>query len=103
MAVMADKELRGIAVVDAGATNIKLALFDADGALIAERKGPSRHLPGPPYAHLDPEAVVELCRTALPELDRILPIDQIVPCAHGSALACLKADGALALPVMDYM
>jgi sugar (pentulose or hexulose) kinase len=25
-----------------------------------------------------------------------------VPCAHGAALACLAADGSLALPVMDY-
>jgi sugar (pentulose or hexulose) kinase len=39
----------------------------------------------------------------LPALDQILPIDTIVPAAHGAALACLAQDGTLALPVMDYM
>jgi sugar (pentulose or hexulose) kinase len=38
----------------------------------------------------------------LPELDRVVPLDVIIPCAHGAALACLAADGSLALPVMDY-
>ena len=34
---------------------------------------------------------------------RTLPVDVIVPCAHGSALALLDEAGALALPVMDYL
>ena len=93
---------RGIAVVDAGFTNTKIALFSPAGELLAERKAPSRHVPGPPYLHIDPEPLVQLCRSALPELDRILPIDAIVPCAHGAAMACLDAEGQLALPVMDY-
>ena len=57
---------------------------------------------GPPYRSIDPAPLVALCRTALSELDAILPIDVVVPCAHGAALACLAADGSLALPVMDY-
>lgn len=93
---------RGLAVVDVGATNVKVALFDGAGNLRAERKAPSRHVEGPPYRHIDPEAMAALCRTALPELDAILPIDTVVPCAHGAAAACLAADGRLALPVMDY-
>jgi sugar (pentulose or hexulose) kinase len=93
---------RGFAVVDVGATNAKVALFDRDGTLRAERKAPSRHVEGPPYRHIDPEAMAALCRAALPELDAMLPIDTVVPCAHGAALACIAADGSLALPVMDY-
>ncbi len=93
---------RGIAVVDAGATNTKIALFDGTGSLVAERKIASRHAEGPPYRHIDPEPLVDLCRTALPELDAILPVDAIVPCAHGSALACLDEAGGLVLPIMDY-
>ena len=93
---------RGIAVVDAGSTNSKIALFDAGGSLVAERKIASRHVEGPPYRHIDPEPLVELCRTVLPELDAILPVDAIVPCGHGAALACLDANGKLALPIMDY-
>ncbi len=99
---MRESSPRGIAVVDVGYTNTKIALFSAQGELLAERKGPSRHVPGPPYLHIDPEPMVELCRTALPELDAILPIDAIVPTAHGAAMACLDQNGDLALPVMDY-
>ena len=32
----------------------------------------------------------------------MLPIDAIVPTAHGAAMACLDEKGDLALPVMDY-
>jgi len=93
---------RGIAVVDVGFTNTKIALFSSAGEVLAERKGPSRHVAGPPYISIDPEPMVALCRSALPELDRIMPIDVIVPTAHGAAMACLDASGQLALPVMDY-
>ena len=99
---MTGKAPRGIAVVDVGFTNTKIVLFNSQGGVLAERKVPSRHVPGPPYLWIDPEPMVELCRSALPELDRILPIDAIVPSAHGAAMACLDAKGNLALPVMDY-
>ncbi len=99
---MRESSPRGIAVVDVGFTNTKIALFSGAGELLAERKAASRHVPGPPYLHIDPEPMVALCRTALAELDRILPIDAIVPTAHGAAMACLDAEGNLALPVMDY-
>ena len=99
---MGQQQLRGIAVVDVGYTNTKIALFSPQGELLAERKAPSLHLPAPPYRHIDPEPMVALCRSALPELDRMLPIDAVVPTAHGAAMACLDAQGNLALPVMDY-
>jgi L-fuculokinase len=93
---------RGIAVVDAGKTNTKIILFGPDGRPVAERKVASLNHEGPPYRTIDPAPLIKLCRTALPELDAILPIDIVVPCAHGAALACLTKDGSLALPVMDY-
>jgi sugar (pentulose or hexulose) kinase len=93
---------RGIVVVDAGATNTKIVLFDSTCRLLAERRFASRHVEGPPYRWIDPEPVVAAMREALPELDRILPVDAVVPCAHGAALACLDAGGGLALPIMDY-
>ncbi|MCA3560031.1 MAG: sugar kinase [Aestuariivirga sp.] len=99
---MGQDGLRGIAVVDVGFTNTKIALFSKAGELLAERKAPSRHVPAPPYKHIDPEPMVALCRSALPELDAMLPIDAIVPTAHGAAMACLDAEGKLALPVMGY-
>ncbi len=94
---------RGIAIADVGYTNTKIALFSPEGEMLAERKIASRHVEGPPYRHIDPEPMVALFREALPELDAILPVDAIVPCAHGAAMACLDAQGQLALPVMDYM
>ena len=93
---------RGIAVVDAGKTNTKIVLFGPDGRPVAERKVASLNHEGPPYRTIDPAPLIELCRRILPELDAILPIDVVVPSAHGAALACLAADGTLALPVMDY-
>ena len=93
---------RGIAVVDAGKTNTKIVLFGPDGRPVAERKAASLNHEGPPYRSIDPAPLIALCQSALPELDAILPIDIVVPCAHGAALACLEADGSLALPVMDY-
>jgi sugar (pentulose or hexulose) kinase len=94
--------LRGIAVVDAGKTNTKVILFDGAGKPLATRTVASLNHEGPPYRTIDPAPLIGLCRTALAELDAILPIDVVVPCAHGAALACLAADGSLALPVMDY-
>jgi len=93
---------RGIAVIDAGKTNTKIVLFGPDGRPVAERKAASLNHEGPPYRAIDPAPLVELCRRILPELDAILPIDVVVPSAHGAALACLAADGSLPLPVMDY-
>jgi sugar (pentulose or hexulose) kinase len=99
---MGQTDPRGIAVVDVGYTNTKIALFSPSGEMVAERKTVNRHAPGPPYPHINPEPMLALCRSALPELDAILPIDAIMPAAHGAALACLGQDGNLALPVMDY-
>jgi sugar (pentulose or hexulose) kinase len=93
---------RGIAVSDVGYTNTKLVLFSPDGQPVAERKVASVHHDGPPYRWIDPEPMAALFRTALSELDAILPVDVVVPSAHGAALALLKADGTLAMPVMDY-
>jgi len=100
---MGARKPRGIAVADVGATNSKVALFDSGLNLIAERKIASTHRAAPPYAHIDPEPLAAFLAKALPELDAVLPVDTIVPAAHGAALACLAADGSLALPVMDYM
>ncbi len=99
---MIQSEVRGIAVLDVGATNTRLMLFDGEGRVVAEARRASPHRPGPPYAALDPEPLLDFVAEALPDLDRQLPVDAVVPCAHGSALACLASDGTPALPVMDY-
>ena len=97
------EELRGIAVVDVGATNSKIVLFDSSGKVLAERKTSSRHVAGPPYLHLDPKHLAAFCAEHLPDLDAVMPIDVIVPAAHGGSIVCLDERGELALPMMDYM
>lgn len=93
---------RGIVVVDVGYTNTKAILFSPDLRILAERKISSRHLEGPPYKMIDPEPVIAFLKTALPELDAILPVDCIVPSAHGACIVSLRDDGTLAFPIMDY-
>ncbi len=99
---MATTHPRGIAVADLGSTNTKLALFTSAGEMVAERKTVACHVPGPPYGFIDPEPVMAFLAEAIPDLDRLLPVDVIVPCSHGASLACLDAQGELALPIMDY-
>lgn len=95
--------LRGILVVDVGYTNSKAVLFDQELRLVAERKMASAHKSGSLYNVLDPEPFASFLQKAIPELDAIMHIGCIVPCAHGAAMALLKSDGTLAMPIMDYM
>ena len=94
---------RGIAVVDIGATNSKVALFDAGLQEIARRKTETVHHDGPPYRHVDAQRIVEFAIGAIGELDRVLPVDVIVVSAFGSTLGCVDETGELATPVMDYL
>jgi sugar (pentulose or hexulose) kinase len=100
---MAANVPRGVAVVDIGATNSKVALFDSALEEIDRRKTETVHHEGPPYRHVDAERIVEFAVGAIGELDRVLPIDVIVVSAFGSTLGCVDETGALATPVMDYL
>jgi sugar (pentulose or hexulose) kinase len=94
---------RGIAVVDIGATNSKVVLFDSSLAEIDRRKTDTVHRDAPPYRHIDAQRIVEFTIGAIGELDRIRPVDVIVVSAFGSTLACVDDKGELATPVMDYL
>lgn len=93
---------RGIAVVDVGFTNSKVILYDSALNVVAERKVTSPHHDGTHYREIDVEPILDFARKAIVELDAVLPIDAIVPTAHGACIVSLKADGSLAVPVMDY-
>ncbi len=94
---------RGIAVVDVGFTNSKVILYDAALKIVGERKIMSPHHDGTHYREIDVGLILDFAQNAINELDAIMPIDAIVPSAHGACIVCLKADGSLAVPVMDYM
>ncbi len=96
-------EPRSIAVIDVGATNAKLVHFDPELRVLSERAFPVRRRAGPPYLHLEPEAIVEAARAGLAAFDAERPVDAIIPATHGSALALLDRAGRLALPVMSYL
>lgn len=100
---MAGNAPRGIAVVDIGATNSKVGLFNAALEEVDRRKTETIHRDGPPYRHIDAERIVAFVGAAIGELDRVLPIDVIVVSAFGSTLGCIDETGALATPVMDYL
>jgi sugar (pentulose or hexulose) kinase len=93
---------RGIVVVDVGYTNTKAILFSPELRVIATRTIPSCHKQGPDYKIIDAEPVFNFLEKILPELDQILPVDCIVPSAHGACIVSLNADGSLAFPIMDY-
>jgi sugar (pentulose or hexulose) kinase len=93
---------RGIAVVDVGFTNSKVILYDTSLKILGERKITSPHHVGEHYREIDVAPILNFARQAINELDALLPIDTIVPSAHGACILCLKADGSLAVPVMDY-
>ncbi|MDH3715809.1 MAG: hypothetical protein OET44_18400 [Gammaproteobacteria bacterium] len=97
-----EQGLRGIAVLDIGATNTKLVLFAADLTVLAEHAVPAQRRADPPYLAIDPQPVMTLVAQALPEFDAQLPVDAIVPCAHGSAAALVDGEGQLVLPIMSY-
>ncbi|WP_136443746.1 FGGY-family carbohydrate kinase [Pacificoceanicola onchidii] len=93
----------GIAVIDVGATNSKVILFDDALNEIDSRKVPTVHMGGPPYTHLDDASLMAFATDALVELDRKLPIDTISISAFGATVACLDGQGQLTTPVMDYL
>jgi L-fuculokinase len=88
-------------VLDVGKTNVKLALFTREGALLWDRSRPNRPLPAPPYLHTDIEAIWSFFVASLAEAAKSHEIDTIVTTAHGAAAVLVDADG-LALPMLDY-
>ncbi len=88
--------------MDVGSTNVKATLFDRGLNVLESRSTASAWHEGPPYLHIDPEPVIEFARQSIAEFDRMLPVDAIVPGAHGSSLALLDDGGELTLPIMAY-
>src|SRR5215207_2160301 len=89
-----------VAVLDIGKTNVKLATFAPDGALLWERSTPNHVLPGPPYPHADVDSIWAFCLEAVGQANKAREIREIVPTTHGAAGA-LVDDRSLLLPIMD--
>jgi L-fuculokinase len=97
-----DSALRGICVLDAGSTNVKALLFDSGLNLVASRGQIAVRHDRAPWLTIDLEPAIAFFRESLAAFDRILPVDAIVPCSHGSSAVLAGADGMPVLPVMSY-
>ncbi|MEW7847625.1 FGGY family carbohydrate kinase [Massilia aurea] len=88
-------------VLDIGKTNVKLALVDAAGRLLAEARRPNAILHDGPYPHHDTDGIwtwmLATCRSFAGQAR----VTAIVPVTHG-ATAALVDDAGLVLPVLDY-
>jgi L-fuculokinase len=88
-------------VLDIGKTNVKLALVDAAGTLLAEERRTNAILQDGPYPHHDIDGIwtwmLATCRTFATMAD----VSAIVPVTHGATAALVGAD-CLVLPVLDY-
>ncbi|MGH8855911.1 MAG: FGGY-family carbohydrate kinase [Telluria sp.] len=88
-------------VLDIGKTNVKLALVDASGRLIAEERRPNAILHDGPYPHHDTDGIWNWMLATCRGFAGRARITAIVPVTHG-ATAALVDDEGLVLPVLDY-
>ena len=80
------------AVLDIGKTNVKVASFASDGALVWERSVPNCMLPGPLYPHADVEQIWAFLLSALADVNKVSPIAAIVNSSNEyRGLACASA------------
>jgi sugar (pentulose or hexulose) kinase len=93
-----------VAVFDVGKTNIKLAVFDRAGKLLAERSEANAPLAPDaesPYLRLDTEGAWAFLLGALTEFGARLPLEAITVVTHGCGGVLVGDEGVLA-PPFDY-
>lgn len=96
-------EHRRIAVLDIGKTNAKVVVLDgATGAEIAVVKTPNTVVRTQPYPHYDIDALWAFTLGAFKRFAASPGFDAISITTHGASAALLDANGALAMPVLDY-
>lgn len=88
-------------MLDIGKTNVVLCVFDVDTCLLEQVSIRNESRPGPPYTHLDAEALWSWLLEQLSGLSERWAIDTIVATTHGCAPALVDDDG-LVLPIPDY-
>jgi L-fuculokinase len=93
-----------VAALDIGKTNVKVALFDDSGALIAERSQPNVPLPANaqwPYLRMDVETIWAFVLKALAELNAVSAIQAVSISSHGASGVLVDENGPSPPPV-DY-
>ena len=99
---MASEKRSAVVVFDVGKTHVKLLAIEPDsGKVIEALQTGNRPLEGPPYPHVDVDAIFAWLLGALATFGQRFRIKAIVPSAYGST-AALVDDQGLVLPMMDY-
>ncbi|MFC5462650.1 FGGY-family carbohydrate kinase [Massilia niabensis] len=88
-------------VLDIGKTNVKLALIDAGGAVLAEERRPNAIVHDGPYPLHDTDGIWEWMLATCRTFAGLAQVSAIVPVTHGATAALVDDDG-LVLPVLDY-
>jgi sugar (pentulose or hexulose) kinase len=88
-------------VLDIGKTNVKLALVDAGGRLLAEERRPNAILNDGPYPHHDTDGIWNWMLATCRAFAKRAQVSAIVPVTHGATAALVDEHG-LVLPVLDY-
>ncbi len=94
-----------VVVFDLGSTNLKASVVDRQGRILETVKVGNRHVPGPPYLHINTDLIWRWLSDTLAPLVAKWNVAALVPCAHGSALALLRpsrGQDGLAMPMMFY-
>ncbi len=90
------------AILDIGKTNVKLCLLDDTGQTVWSRYRRNEVVGDEPYPHFDVDALWQWLLAALTEAAEAFAVEAINVSTHGACAALVKADGALAMPVLDY-
>jgi sugar (pentulose or hexulose) kinase len=90
-----------VVVFDVGKTHVKLLAIASEGGVVEAVQTGNRPIEGPPYLHVDVEAIFSWLTEALADLAARFDVLAIVPCAYGSTAALVDEHG-LVLPMMDY-
>ncbi|MEM9106045.1 MAG: L-fuculose kinase [Pseudomonadota bacterium] len=94
---------RSIVALDIGSTNINVVHFSSELEVLDSQSTSTLRHQSPPYLSLDVEQAVDFSLQSIRAFDRTVPVDAIVPCTHGSALALIDEHGDLVFPVMSYL
>lgn len=88
-------------VLDVGKTLTKLSLWGRTGIMLARETRPNQRIDAGRYTALDAEGIEAWAAEVLKGFSRRGRIANLVPVAHGAAVAVLR-DGKLACPPPDY-
>ncbi len=94
---------RSVVALDVGSTNINIVHYSPDLEVLDSRSLGALRDEAPPYLSIDVEQAVEFSLGSIRAFDQAVPVDAIVPCTHGSAVALIDERGDLVFPLMSYL